>query len=225
MKILLAEDDARLRKNVFHMISKENHHVETVDNGQDAVDYALSTDYDLIILDWMMPKLSGVEACQQLRKNGFQGGVLMLTAKDDTDDIIQGLDAGADDYMVKPFKMEELIARIRALLRRRNKPIKQLLQVEDLVLHLDSRILYKQNKEIELTKKEFLLLEYLLINKGNVLTREQIILHIWGFDHDISDNALDALVKLVRKKIDYADKSSIIQNVRGIGYKMRESYV
>ena len=105
---------------------------------------------------------------------------------------------------------------------RRNKPIKQLLQVEDLVLHLDSRILYKQNKEIELTKKEFLLLEYLLINKGNVLTREQIILHIWGFDHDISDNALDALVKLVRKKIDYADKSSIIQNVRGIGYKMRE---
>ena len=172
-----------------------------------------------------MPKLSGVEACRQLRKNGFQGGVLMLTAKDDTDDIIQGLDAGADDYMVKPFKMEELIARIRALLRRRNKPIKQLLQVEDLVLHLDSRILYKQNKEIELTKKEFLLLEYLLINKGNVLTREQIILHIWGFDHDISDNALDALVKLVRKKIDYADKSSIIQNVRGIGYKMRESYV
>lgn len=225
VKILVAEDEDRLRKNIVHIIMKENHHVDSVDNGQDAVDYSEANDYDLLILDWMMPELSGIEVCQQLRRSGFDGGILMLTARDDSDDIIFGLDNGADDYLVKPFKMEVLLARIRALLRRKNKSIEQVLQVENLVLNIDRRVLLRGEIEIELTKNEFLLLEYLFVNKGRVLTREQIFETIWGYDQDVSNNALDALVKLVRKKIDEDGQMSFIQNVRGIGYKMREAHV
>ncbi|MGE7925996.1 response regulator transcription factor [Viridibacillus arvi] len=225
MKILLAEDDARLRKNLVQIIKREIHQVDAVGNGQDAVNYAMYDEYDLLILDWMMPKLSGLEVCQEVRRKGYTGGILILTAKDDTADIIQGLDMGADDYLVKPVKMEELLARIRALLRRKDKPIEQVVKADNFLLQLDSRKLLRNNEEIEMTKKEFLLLEYLFINKGRVLTRDQISLHIWGYDQDISNNALDALVKLVRKKIDENERQSIIQNVRGIGYKLRDSYV
>lgn len=225
MKILVAEDDDRLRKNIVHMIQKESHFVDAVDNGQDAVDYVQVGDYDLLILDWMMPELSGIEVCQQLRDAGFDGGILMLTARDDSEDIIFGLDNGADDYLVKPFKMEVLLARIRALLRRKNKSIEQVLQVENLVLNVDRRVLFRGNIEIELTKNEFLLLEYLFINKGRVLTREQIFEYVWGLEQDVSNNALDALVKLVRKKIDEDGQPSFIQNVRGIGYKLRDAHV
>ena len=225
MKILLAEDDARLRKNIVYILKKEFHHVVEVDNGQDALDNAFAERYDLLILDWMMPHLSGIEVCQQLRNTGFSGGILMLTAKDDTADVIQGLDSGADDYLVKPFKMEELLARIRAILRRQEKVIEQIIQVENLQLHVDSRIVLRNNTEIDLTKNEFLLLEYLFINKGRVLTREQICIYIWGYDFDVSNNSLDALVKLVRKKIDDGQEKSHIQNVRGIGYKLRDHCV
>ena len=152
MKILLAEDDARLRKNVVYMLKKELHHVVGVDNGQTALDNTFGKSYDLIILDWMMPRLSGVEACRQLRQLGFNGGILMLTAKDDTADIIYGLDSGADDYIVKPFKMEELLARIRAVLRRKEKVIEQVIQVDDFQLHIDSRVLLRGQTEIDLTK-------------------------------------------------------------------------
>ncbi|SOC22472.1 DNA-binding response OmpR family regulator [Ureibacillus xyleni] len=225
MKILIAEDDNRLRKNIVHIIQKEYHQVDSVDNGQDALDNTVFEEYDLLILDWMMPEYSGIEVCQEVRKRGFSGGILMLTAKDDSSDIVQGLDAGADDYLVKPFKMEELLARIRAILRRREKPIEQVIGVKNLKLHVDSRTLFRGNEEILLTKNEFLFLEYLFINKGLVLTREQICSHVWGYDHDTTNNNLDALVKLVRKKIDDSKEKSIIQNVRGIGYKVRETHV
>ena len=221
LKILIAEDDYRLQKNIVYIIKKEYHQVSAVDNGKDALEQALFEQYDLVILDWMMPKLSGIEVCRELRKQGFSGGVLMLTAKDDCSDITQGLDAGADDYLVKPFKIEELLARVRAILRRKDKPIEQVIQVGHLKLHLDSRTLFSENQEILLTKNEFLLLEYLFINKGMVLSREQICSHVWGYDHDITNNNLDALVKLVRKKIDNGQKISVIENIRGIGYRVR----
>lgn len=147
----------------------------------------------------------------------------MLTARDDTDDIIKGLDSGADDYIVKPFKMEELLARVRALLRRKDKVIEQVIQIDHLQLHVDSRVFLYNNKVIDLTKNEFLLLEYLFMNKGRILTREQICIYIWGYDYDVSNNSLDALVKLVRKKIDDGQSKSHIQNVRGIGYKLRDN--
>ncbi|QSB09754.1 response regulator transcription factor [Lysinibacillus fusiformis] len=221
MKILIAEDDNRLRKNIVHIIQKEFHQVDAVDNGQHALEYILFHTYDLVILDWMMPEISGIDVCKEARRNGYEGGILILTAKDDSNDIICGLDAGADDYVVKPFKMEELLARIRAILRRKNKSIHQIIQIDDLKLYLDSRTLYKDNQEILLTKNEFLLLEYLFINKGIVLTREQIYTQVWGFDHEMTNNNLDALVKLVRKKIDYNRSKSIIENIRGIGYRVR----
>jgi DNA-binding response OmpR family regulator len=221
LKILIAEDDNRLRKNIVHIIQKEFHQVDAVDNGQHALEYILFHTYDLVILDWMMPEISGIDVCKEARRNGYEGGILILTAKDDSNDIICGLDAGADDYVVKPFKMEELLARIRAILRRKNKSIHQIIQIDDLKLYLDSRTLYKDNQEILLTKNEFLLLEYLFINKGIVLTREQIYTQVWGFDHEMTNNNLDALVKLVRKKIDYNRSKSIIENIRGIGYRVR----
>lgn len=225
LKILIAEDDNRLRKNIVHIIQKEYHQVDSVDNGQDALDYTLFDHYDLLILDWMMPELSGIDVCQEVRKRGFAGGILMLTAKDDSSDIVQGLDAGADDYLVKPFKMDELLARIRAILRRKEKTIEQVIEVENLKLHIDSRTLFRGESEIVLTRNEFLLLEYLFINKGLVLTRDQICSHVWGFDHDTTSNNLDALVKLVRKKIDVGHEKSVIENIRGIGYRVRESNV
>lgn len=222
MKLLLAEDDSRLGKVLSHMLVKQGHQVDYVQNGQDALDYASITSYDVIILDWMMPKVNGLDACSELRHQGYQGGIIILTAKDELDDIITGLDHGADDYIVKPFKMEELLARIRALSRRRDKPFEQKLKVGNNVLDIASHRLLRGDEKIELTKNEFQFLEYLFRNKGRVLTREQIIDRIWGCDSDITDNALDALVKLVRKKIDTKDRPSVIQNVRGIGYKMRD---
>ena len=209
----------------MHIIQKEFHHVDAVENGQDALESIQFDEYDLVILDWMMPKLSGIEVCKEARNQGFSGGIVMLTAKDDSTDIIQGLDAGADDYVVKPFKMDELLARIRAVLRRKDKPIHQIVQVDDLSLYLDSRTLFRGKNEILLTKNEFLLLEYLFVNKGIVLTREQIYLQVWGYDQDVTDNNLDALVKLVRKKIDVGRPKSMIENIRGIGYRVRESNV
>ncbi|WP_431027401.1 response regulator transcription factor [Lysinibacillus sp. LZ02] len=225
MKILIAEDDNRLRKNIVHIIQKEFHQVDAVDNGQDALEYIHIDQYDLVILDWMMPEISGIDVCKAARKNGYSGGILMLTAKDDSSDIIQGLDAGADDYVVKPFKMEELLARIRAVLRRKDKPVNQFIQIDDLTLDVNARTLFKDQDEIVLTKNEFLLLEYLFVNKGIVLTREQIYSHVWGFDYEITNNNLDALVKLVRKKIDDGRPKSIIENIRGIGYRVRATYV
>lgn len=225
MKILVAEDDLRLLKNIAFMLKKDLYQVDTAKNGEEALDFALAEDYDLIILDWMMPEKDGIEVCCELRKNSYEGGILMLTARDDSRDVILGLDKGADDYLIKPFKMEVLLARVRAILRRKNKPLEQVVQIQSYSLHLDARTLYRDNQEIELTKNEFLLLEYLFINKGRILTREQIYNHIWGYNEDVSNNALDALVKLVRKKIDDSDHPSIIQTVRGIGYKLRDAHV
>ena len=225
MKILVAEDDMRLLKNIVFMLKKERYSVDGVENGVDALEQAIIEEYDLIILDWMMPKMEGISVCSELRKNGYEGGILMLTARDDALDVVHGLDMGADDYLVKPFKMQVLLARIRAILRRKNKPIEQIIQLQSYELHVDARALFKDHEKIELTKNEFLLLEYLFINKGRILTREQIYDHIWGYDEEVSNNALDALVKLVRKKIDDGEQPSLIQTVRGIGYKLRDAYV
>lgn len=225
MKILVAEDDMRLLKNIVFMLKKERYLVDGVEDGVEAFEHALIDKYDLIILDWMMPKMEGITVCQELRKNGYEGGILMLTARDDAQDVVQGLDMGADDYLIKPFKMQVLLARIRAILRRKYKPIEQIIQLQSFELHVDARTLFKNHEKIELTKNEFLLLEYLFINKGRILTREQIYDHIWGYDEEVSNNALDALVKLVRKKIDDGEQPSLIQTVRGIGYKLRDAYV
>lgn len=224
MNILFAEDDENLGKMVDHLLQKEYARVDWVKDGQSAYVYATSTDYDLIILDWMMPKLSGVDVCKRLRKDGFQGGILFLTAKDSVTDVVEGLDCGADDYIIKPFKFEELVARIKALSRRVDKPYEEILTAGDLELNLNTHVVKRNDVVIELSKKEYELLELLLRNKHQVLSREIIIERIWGFDVEVTDNALDALVKLVRKKVDEPGRPSIIKNIRGVGYKLRDKH-
>lgn len=207
------------------MLQKEFSHVDWVDNGEDAYQYASSTPYDVLILDWMMPKRNGIEVCSALRKNGHQEAIIILTAKDALEDKISGLDSGADDYLVKPFQFEELLARIRAVFRRQAKVIEQVITIHNLSLHIESQALYKNKNLITLTKKEYQLLELLMRNRKQVLTREQIIDYVWGYETDVSDNALDALVKLVRKKIDDKNQPSFIQTIRGVGYKVSTEYV
>lgn len=225
MNILFAEDDESLGKLVHHLLQKEFSRVDWVKDGKTACDYARFTDYDVIILDWMMPVLSGLAACSKLRADGFKGGILFLTAKDSCEDVVEGLDSGADDYLIKPFKSEELSARLRALSRRIEKPYEEILSHRDLHLNLSTRNVERNGEIISLSKKEFDLLELLLRNRNQVLTREVLLERIWGFEVEVTDNALDALVKLVRKKVDVPGKPSIIKNVRGVGYRLRDGHV
>lgn len=225
MNILLAEDDVRLGKLMTHLLNKEFHLVDWVKNGEDAYNFCQTSNYDMIILDWMMPGENGLSVCKRLREKGVQSGILFVTAKDSNLDIVTGLDAGADDYIVKPFELNELLARIRAVSRRKEKPIEDLITVDDYILNLNTHEFTREDLIIELSKKEYQFLEILMRNRSQIVTREILYERLWGYDIEVSDNALDALVKLVRKKIDLPKTPSLIQNVRGIGYKVRSSNV
>ena len=223
MRILVADDDEKLCENIKKILLLDYYSVDAVYDGTGALELFDYYTYDLLVLDWMMPGASGIEVCRYARSKGFDGGILMLTAKDATENIIEGLDNGADDYMVKPFKMEELRARVRALLRRKNKIVEEEIVVGALKLNKNKRTVYIDNFEVSLTKNEFLLLEYLIENRGQVLTHEQMIDYIWDIDDNANTNTLAVLVRLVRKKIDMEDEPSYIQSIRGIGYKLRDA--
>jgi len=221
MHILLAEDDRRLGILISHMLKKEHHTVEWVTNGKEAYDYASLTTYDLLILDWMMPELDGIDVCIKLRKEGYNGAILMLTARDALDDRVKGLDAGADDYLLKPFAFEELFARIRALARRSNQSIqKDVIELRGLTLDCTEHTVMLNKEKIHLTPREFQLLELMMRNAGQVLTRELILDRIWGFDNEVSTNTVDAYIKLLRKKLEKPGDPPFIQNIRGVGYKL-----
>lgn len=222
VRILVVDDDKTLCRNIAKILSLDYHAVDTAYSGAEANDLIEYYNYDLLVLDWMMPGASGIEVCQQARRNRFDGGILMLTAKDANEDIVAGLDTGADDYLVKPFEMMVLRARVRALLRRKNKIVEEEICVGALKLNKDKRSVYIDNVEVHLTKNEFLLLEYLVENKGRVLSHEQVIEYVWDLDDEANSNTLAVLVRLVRKKIDMEDEPSYIQSVRGIGYKLRD---
>lgn len=217
MNILLAEDDVRLGQLVSHMLKKKGgYRVDWVEQGGDAYDYALASHYDVLILDWMMPEKDGITVCRELRSSGYGGPILMLTAKDALQDRVEGLNAGADDYLVKPFEMDELFARLRALARRNFAPIQEeLVLFGQFTLNRTSRNLSIGGKRVQLSPKEFHLLDLLLQNKGQVLTRDIILDRIWGYDADVSYKIVDATVKLLRKKLD----ADLIQSIRGVGYK------
>jgi DNA-binding response OmpR family regulator len=221
MNILLAEDDAKLGELIEYMLKKKGgFHVEWVTEGEDAYYYAKSAHYDVIIMDWMMPNGDGVEVCQRLRKHGYSGAILMLTAKDSVQDRIEGLDSGADDYLVKPFEIDELLARIRALSRRNYAPIlEDEIEIHNMVLHRMSHVVRSGSHEIQLSPREFQLLNLLVQNKGQVLPREMILERIWGLDTDVSLKTIDATVKLIRKKLDILGKQDLLQSIRGVGYK------
>lgn len=221
MRVLLAEDDTKLGKLVKHMLEKSGIQVDWVLDGDMALEYALFDPYDVIVLDWMMPRQSGIAVCEQLRKSGYQGAVLMLTAKDALDDRVLGLDTGADDYFVKPFEFAELLARLRALARRSRVSLTEdILQVGSLVFNGLTHCVRRGDMEIQLTSREFQLLDLLVRNQDRVIPRDVILERIWGLESDVSSNNLDAYVRLLRRKLSPFEDIAVIQTVRGIGYKL-----
>jgi DNA-binding response OmpR family regulator len=223
MHILLAEDDLRLGRLVQHMLEKEDMKVDWVVDGEMAFEYAVYSSYDIIILDWMMPGESGLNVCDHLRKQGYQGAILMLTAKDAVEDRVLGLDTGADDYLIKPFEFSELMARIRALSRRsNNKLIENVVTIGNLIFNRTTKILKYNDKEIYLSGREFQMLDLLIQNKGQVVPREVILDRVWGLESEVTSNNLDAYVRLLRKKIDPPGEDTLIHTIRGVGYRLEE---
>ena len=223
MRILLAEDDQRLGKLIKYMLEQNHIQVEWVTDGSDIYDYAKFTDYDILVLDWMMPGESGVDACRRLRKDGYERAILMLTARDSVEDRVTGLDAGADDYLVKPFEFVELLARLRALGRRSTQKIQQdVVEVGGFTLNRTAKVLKKADQVIQLSPREFQIFDLLAQNLGIVVPRDIILDRIWGLESDVSSNNIDSYMKILRKKLDTGDGRTIIKTVRGVGYRFRE---
>jgi len=222
MRILVVEDEHRIANSIKKGLEQEGYAVDVVYTGPDGFDLASTEDYDGIILDIMLPEMNGIEICRQLRKNKIHIPILMLTAKGQTEDKVLGLDAGADDYMTKPFSFDELLARVRALTRRKGTVVNTNLSVEDLVLDKKLFSVKRDGQEIKLSSKEFSLLEYLLANKKTIVTKDQIITHVWDYDADILPNTIEVYIKNLRNKIDkpFNNKKPLINTVRGFGYKI-----
>jgi len=222
MKILLAEDEVDLNNVVTRYLKKNGYSVDSVLDGEEALDYLEYSEYDLVILDIMMPKVDGFEVIKKLRDKGNHTSVLMLTARDSADDKVKGLDLGADDYIVKPFDFNELLARIRAVVRRKYGNSSNKLVIGDLILDTSEKSVTRAGKQIELTGKEYEVLEYLMQSKNRILSREQIKEHVWDFDYEGDSNIIDVLIKNIRKKIDVEDGKQIIYTKRGLGYVIKE---
>lgn len=222
MHILVIEDERRLASLVRRALQEEGHKVEVSNDGAEGLDMAEATGYDLLVLDLMLPHLDGVEICRRLRSTGSDVRILMLTARDAVEDRVAGLEAGADDYLVKPFSFTELIARVRALARRQIQPQAEIeLTSGDLVLDLQRREARREGRTIELTAKEFQLLEYLMRNAGYVMTRTQILDQVWGYNFDSFSNVVDIYVHYLRNKIDRDFSEPLIRTVRGVGYSLK----
>lgn len=222
MKILLAEDEVDLNNVVTRYLKKNGYSVDSVLDGEEALDYLKYSEYDLVILDIMMPKVDGFEVIKKLRDKGNHTSVLMLTARDSADDKVKGLDLGADDYIVKPFDFNELMARIRAVVRRKYGNSSNKLVIGDLILDTSEKSVTRAGKQIELTGKEYEVLEYLMQSKNRILSRDQIKEHVWDFDYEGDSNIIDVLIKNIRKKIDIEDGKQIIYTKRGLGYVIKE---
>jgi DNA-binding response OmpR family regulator len=221
MHILIVEDEQRLARLVARVLGEERHVVDIANDGDTGMDLALRGTYDLLILDLMLPGRSGLDICKQVRARKLQPAILMLTARGAIEDRVAGLRIGADDYLVKPFAMEELVARVDALLRRgRAITDTQRLQVGDLTLDLLRREAQRDGRIIELTAKEFALLEYLMRHPGQVLTRTQIIDHVWRYDSDALSNVVDIYIHYLRDKIDRGSARPMIKTMRGVGYRI-----
>ncbi len=223
MQILLVDDEPALAEPLSRLLTREGYTVDVATDGRVGCNLANRGNYDLLILDWMLPHLTGLQICQQLRDRGDLTPVLFLTAKDTLDDRVIGLDAGADDYLVKPFEVRELLARVRALLRRvqiLDPPNQSKFQVDNLELDLDNQLAHVRGRTIELSEKETQLLGYLIQNAGQVLTHGQIQAHLWGENNSPNSNVLAALVRLLRRKIEIQGSPELIQTVYGKGYRI-----
>ncbi|MEE1312873.1 MAG: response regulator transcription factor [Lachnospiraceae bacterium] len=221
MRILLVEDEKDLCQIIKKRLMKEKYTVDDCGDGLEAEDYLFMTEYDGIILDGMLPGKDGLDVLKGLRQKGNHTPVLMLTARDSIEDRVKGLDYGADDYLVKPFSFEELLARLRAIMRRKPVYTSNLLHVDNLQMDINTKIVTRGGKNIELSSKEYMLLEYLLQNKNLVLSREQIQERVWGYDFEGGSNIVDVYIRYLRKKIDCDKEKKLIHTVRGTGYVIR----
>ncbi|MEO8457719.1 MAG: response regulator transcription factor [Chloroflexota bacterium] len=223
MYVLVVEDERRLAQLVRRVLEEEGHTVDVAHDGEEGLQMALEGTHDVVVLDIMLPLIDGIEVCKSLRRNRIDTPVLLLTALDGVDDRVRGLDAGADDYLAKPFAFQELMARLRALSRRRVQPRDpQELTVNDLTLDLRRRRAQRDGRSIELSPKEFSLLEFLMRNQGRVVTRTQILDHLWGYDFATDSNLVDVYVAYLRRKVDKGNDAKLIRTVRGVGYALGE---
>jgi DNA-binding response OmpR family regulator len=220
MRILLVEDNHRLSDSLRATLLEDGYAVDTAFDGVDGEEMALLTPYDVIVLDIMLPKRDGIEVCRSLRDQKKTTPILMLTARDSLDDRVLGLDSGADDYLVKPFEIKELRARLRSLLRRESGNKSGNLIVEDLRLDPATHYVWRNEKPIDLTAKEYALLEYLMRNPNRLITREMVIAHLWDYDQSIASNVVDVYIRRLRRKVDDPFKIKLIETIRGAGYRL-----
>ena len=223
MRILLAEDEADLNHIISQKLVSDGYSVDSCFDGREAIDILSYTEYDAVILDIMMPKADGFEVLKSLRNAGKTTPVLFLTAKDSISDRVKGLDSGANDYLVKPFSFEELSARLRAMMRSSFHHTDNVLSAADLILDTASHAVRRGDREISLSAKEYELLQYLMYNKGIVLSREKIENHIWNFDYEGGTNVVDVYISYLRKQIDTGYDKKLIHTIRGKGYVLREA--
>ncbi len=222
MRILLVEDEKKVASFIKKGLEEELYEVDTVANGKDGVELGLTDEYDLIISDIMMPLMNGLQLTKELRKNKITTPILLLTVKDGTKDKVEGLDSGADDYLSKPFAFEELTARVRALLRRKETQKDNLLNADDLSIDLVAHKVTRADKEIILTPKEYSILEYLLRNKNKIISRTKLIEHVYDFHFDSGTNVIDVYINKLRIKVDLGFDKQLIHTVRGVGYIIKE---
>ena len=220
MRILVVEDEPSIANFVCKGLKEAGHAVDLAIDGRDGLDYALAADYDVLVLDIMLPKMDGLELLRELRRRGQKTPTLMLTAKDTIDDRVRGLDAGADDYLVKPFAFPELKARVRALLRRPPLKTETTLQVSDLKIDTANREVKRNGRLIDLSPREYAVLEYLMRHPDQVLTRTQICEHVWNFDFYNESNVIDVYIGYLRRKIDKESDIPLLHTVRGVGYRL-----
>mgnify|MGYP003419330588 FL=1 len=221
MRILIVEDEIDLQNILVKRLSLENYSVDACDNGNDAIHYIRMTSYDLVILDIMLPGANGLQVLQTIRAEHNSTPVLLLTAKDAIEDRVAGLDLGADDYLVKPFAFDELLARMRVLTRRQIGSTTNIYQIDDLIVDSNKQKVSRAGNLIELSSKEFAILEYMIRNKDVVLTRDKIEQHVWNYDYEGGSNIIDVYIRYLRKKIDSGYETKLIHTIRGAGYVLR----
>lgn len=221
MRILIVEDEIPLAEALTQLLRKQNYTVDSVYNGEDGLDYAMSSIYDVIVLDLMLPKMNGLDVIKNMRSQGGETPVIMLTAKGEISDKVRGLDSGADDYLAKPFNTEELLARIRALGRRRGEVVvPDAMEYGDIALDTRNLSLSCGGAEVKLTLKETELLEYLIANHNSVLSKDMIIEKLWGFDSEAEANHVEVYISFLRKKLKYVGSKAVINTIRGVGYSL-----
>lgn len=220
MRVLVVEDEKDLNSIICSKLVKEGYNVDACYDGQAALDYMEAENYDGAIMDIMIPNKDGITVLREMRNAGIQVPVLFLTAKTETQDIVRGLDAGASDYMTKPFEFSELMARLRVMLRTQNPVNENVITCGSLVVDMNNRQAIRDGKVIDLTVREYAILEYLARNRNVVVTREQIRVNIWNIDDDVNSNVIDVYIRYLRRKIDYNDEEKLIHTIRGVGYKL-----